>query len=657
MSNELLGGPVAQAIGWSLLHLVWEAALVGAILAAVLALMSRRSANARYLVSCAALALLPFLAVITALRSYDAPVHVTSSDVAPAESAAVGGGATSNLINYLVASNDSTTTFQSIMSSARGWLPQIVLVWLAGVTFFSIRLVVSWTRVRKLARESAQPAGASWQRVASRLADALALKRAIALVESAAVEVPTVIGWLRPVILLPASTLSGLTPEQLEMVLAHELAHIRRHDFFVNLLQTVVETLMFYHPAVWWISNRIRDEREHCCDDLAIAVCGNPLQYARALTRLEELRADQTELAVAANGGSLMTRIRRLVVSQKESSPSTRWAAGAAVLAVVALLLTLPSLPALADHEADEKPAAKCAKAAKTSIDVHAEKDDVDVDVDNSSESDGNDGDTPQADPAVVPAPETAPAPAVTPAPQVVTVPDIRVAVEAPGVSVTVPPIATSVAPRAMALARAAVAGIAPRAPMASMRIRGDEKEFGASGKLSVDELIELRSAGVTPEYINDMRSNSGFAELTLRDIFELRAQGVTPEYLKQIRNAGVPLKTPREAVELRAMGVTPEYVASMAKTGYGNLAVKDLVELRAQGVTPAYIAELSNLGYKNLSVRDVVELRTMGVSTAFVKALAEAGYSNLSARDLVRLAASGVNADFIREMSQYRKK
>src|ERR1051326_1469206 len=292
LSKELLGGPVPQAIGWSLLHLVWEAALVGGILAAVLALMSRRSANARYLVACAALACLPFLVVITALRSYEAPIHVSPSPAI--ESAAPSGTATSMIatsINYFVASSDATTTtFETLASTARGWLPQIVLVWLAGVTFFSIRLVVSWTRVQKLARAGAQPAGASWQRIASRLSGALALKRAIALVESASVEVPTVIGWLRPIILLPASTPSGLTPEQIEMVLAHKLAHIRRHDFFVNLMQTVVETLMFYHPAVWWISGRIRDEREHCCDDLAIAVCGNPLQYARALTRLEELQ-------------------------------------------------------------------------------------------------------------------------------------------------------------------------------------------------------------------------------------------------------------------------------------------------------------------------------------------------------------------------------
>src|SRR5262249_26688490 len=127
---------------------------------------------------------------------------------------------------------------------------------------------------------------------------------------------PMVIGWLRPVILLPASAMTGLTPQQLEAIIAHELAHIRRHDYLINLLQAVIETLLFYHPAVWWVSRRIRQEREHCCDDLAVAVCGDALTYARALLEMERLRAAGPQLAMAANGGLLMNRIRRLVGAQ-----------------------------------------------------------------------------------------------------------------------------------------------------------------------------------------------------------------------------------------------------------------------------------------------------------------------------------------------------
>jgi beta-lactamase regulating signal transducer with metallopeptidase domain len=643
MSSELFGGPIAQAIGWSLLHLVWEATIVAGILAAVLALMARRSANARYVVSCAALALLPVMALVTAVRAYDAPLKDAVAPVAA--TAGEGAGATPSFTQLLVPADDTAPTLlRDLGGHARGWLPQIVLLWLAGVTFFSIRLLVSWTRVQRLARAESQPASPSWQRAISHLADALRLRRAISLVESAAVEVPTVIGWLSPMILLPASTLTGLTAEQIEMVLAHELAHIRRHDFFVNLLQTVVETLMFYHPAAWWISRRIRMEREHCCDDLAIAVCGNPLQYARALTRLEELRAAQTELAVAANGGSLMMRIRRLVVQKESTGSAARWAAGAAVLAVVVMLFTLPSLPALANKEEPAKPAAK---PAKTEIEVHAEQAD-----EHSTDSD-TDVETPDddSDEQVTPAPPATPPPAAMAAPMVETP-------EPPLVSINVEPIvraAIAAAPRPMiTIAPEAVAAAAPHAMR--LRTRGD-RELLSNGKLTVDGLIALRTAGVTPEYINDMRNNAGFGELSLQDILEMRMQGVTPSYIKDLRDAGVTVKTPREAVEMRMQGVNADYVRRMASSGYPNLSPRELIELRIQGVTPEYVHDMAAAGYKNLTARDLISLRVHGVSTSFIKALADAGYANLSAEDLARLAMSGVNADFIREMSQYKKK
>ncbi len=157
------------------------------------------------------------------------------------------------------------------------------------------------------------------------------------VLESVVVQVPAVVGWLRPVLLLPASALAGLTPTQLEAVIAHELAHIRRHDYLVNGLQTAVETLLFYHPAVWWVSTRIRQKREHCCDDVAIALCGDPVEYGRALADLDELRPPDGALVVAASGGSLTARIRRLVDGPV---PPPRPALAGLVLCGVAAALT-----------------------------------------------------------------------------------------------------------------------------------------------------------------------------------------------------------------------------------------------------------------------------------------------------------------------------
>jgi hypothetical protein len=147
---------------------------------------------------------------------------------------------------------------------------------------------------------------------------------------------PSVIGWLRPVILAPVGVLIGLAPEQVEALLAHELAHVRRHDYLVNVLQGFAESLLFYHPAVWWISNQIRAEREHCCDDLAVAASGDVLVYARALAELESMRpAHFKAAALSANDGSLLRRIQRLVDPVAAHRP-----AGAGVaLSLGALLL------------------------------------------------------------------------------------------------------------------------------------------------------------------------------------------------------------------------------------------------------------------------------------------------------------------------------
>jgi uncharacterized protein (TIGR03435 family) len=157
------------------------------------------------------------------------------------------------------------------------------------------------------------------------------------LLVSALVQVPTVVGWLRPVVLVPVGALGGLPAEHLEALLLHELAHIRRHDYLINILQSVAESLLFYHPAVWWVSGHIREERELCCDDLAVSINGDALTYARALAQLEAYRPAHLSAAIAANGGSLADRIARLL---GHSRPAVRTGLGPGVVTVAILLVT-----------------------------------------------------------------------------------------------------------------------------------------------------------------------------------------------------------------------------------------------------------------------------------------------------------------------------
>jgi len=235
-------------------------------------------------------------------------------------------------------SSSSMSTPTALVEAVQPWL---VPVWLLGVTALSLRFAGGWLQVQRLRYHSTSPATAAVSDAVRRLSARLGLRRRVSVLRSPRVAGPLTLGWLRPAILLPASTLSGLDPRQLELVLAHELAHVRRHDYLVNLLQSVAEILLFFHPAAWWLSRRIREEREMCCDDVAVATCGDPVSLARALATLEQHRATRVGLVAAATGGSLLVRVRRLL--GMPSTPDPRPSGWVSLLLVVGLLMAIGS--------------------------------------------------------------------------------------------------------------------------------------------------------------------------------------------------------------------------------------------------------------------------------------------------------------------------
>jgi len=215
-----------------------------------------------------------------------------------------------------------------------------VLAYLLGTAILTLRLLNGYWRLRRL-RRNVTPTDATLQNRLTALMKRWGITRSVALVESAMVEVPTVVGFLRPMILLPLTATSGLSADQVSALIAHELAHVRRHDFLINAMQAVIETLLFYHPAIWWISRRIRQEREHCCDDMVVSLGTSRVVYAKALAEMESLRPS-TALAMAANSGSLLPRIRRIL--QPNGGQAHRLninAIGMAIFASVILMVTL----------------------------------------------------------------------------------------------------------------------------------------------------------------------------------------------------------------------------------------------------------------------------------------------------------------------------
>ena len=282
--------------GWTLLHFVWQGALLGLTVAGVLWLCRRRSANARYAVASGGLVALLAAPVVTAAVLWQAARAV--EPLRPADRAAAREPGNRSPEGHALVARDSLGTLHARLAAA---LPGVVAVWLAGVSLLLVRTGGGLWRVHRLHEAGLAAPASRWQEAAARLASRLGLVNAVRVVESRLVGTPTVVGWMRPIILLPVAALANLTPAQVEAILAHELAHIRRHDYLVNLLQSLGETVLFYHPAVWWVSGRIRAERENCCDDVALVVSGDRVGYASALAALEEWRGRETAPALGAD--------------------------------------------------------------------------------------------------------------------------------------------------------------------------------------------------------------------------------------------------------------------------------------------------------------------------------------------------------------------
>jgi beta-lactamase regulating signal transducer with metallopeptidase domain len=350
------GQSALSTVGWALVHSLWQGALVAILFACFSALAARAGAGVRYACACVALALMLLTPLATAcLGGVSArglfareqfSTEWTWADSAR-ERVRAGQGFESAATRAPQGEGrapGSTPTLRELAEEGlTGLVPWFAAVWFVGVALLASRLVGGWLLVLRL-RRSARPVAEAFEELLSRVSRRLRVSRAVRLCRSALVEVPTVVGHLRPIILIPASALVGLTPQQLEAVLAHELAHVRRYDYLVNLLQTAAEVLLFYHPAAWWLSRRLRVEREHACDDAAVeAVAGDVLLYARALAALETLRparAHAPALALAADGGSLMQRIQRLVrLNQKADNRNAHARAPFVAAALLALLL------------------------------------------------------------------------------------------------------------------------------------------------------------------------------------------------------------------------------------------------------------------------------------------------------------------------------
>ena len=362
MTGLWLASPWSGSLGLTLLHFVWQGTLIAGVV--YLTLLFVRSSQARYRLTSLALLAMAVAPLGTVAVLSGKPVATPSSlsSSVPTATAMPGIGPvnkeTASMVERSAAVVQQPTSFRSRVAVRDfSWgtlLPYLVIFWLSGVGLLSVRLLGGWWLSRRWRRVQVF-APLELQHRLLKLSKRLELERSVRLLVSTRVAAPVVLGWVKPVILLPASALTGLSLAQLELVLAHELAHVKRHDYLVNLVQNLLETLLFYHPAVWWVSGIVRQEREFCCDDLVTSLGGDRRVYAEALTRLERQRTPS--LALGAGDGALLHRVKRLLGVETSAAPTAGWALLVTVLATgLITLATLMQTPARAQADVAPTP-------------------------------------------------------------------------------------------------------------------------------------------------------------------------------------------------------------------------------------------------------------------------------------------------------------
>jgi beta-lactamase regulating signal transducer with metallopeptidase domain len=595
--------PTVQAVAWTLIHFCWQGAAIALMYRGLSFLTARCSSNARYVLALCALLLMLAASVATfafemrsgssaaAFATNGADAHYGISPVKTPQSVAP----------QPTASAPSTASMH--LSDSLLLLPALPLqvvrlidgLWLLGVLLLALRSIGGWWLIQRLRATATVEASAAVHASFRHITHLLGLEKPVLLRVSSAIAGPVTVGALRALVLLPLSAVTSLGTEELEVVLAHELAHIRRADFVWNLVQTFVETLFFFHPAVWWIGGRIRHERELCCDDLALTVCPDPVVYAHALFRLEQQRTRQLQIAMALDGHqpgrTLRMRIARILGEPVgESSSRGPFSLVAASAVLVILLLSVPQVLA-----------------------------------------------------SLKPAP-------VTVHPQIaVSAPTVTANVHVSAPPAVIAPIVAQVTAHAVAAASSSI----PREDAEKQQSESPNQEgkgnyidrMKAAGyDVDLDKYIAMKIQDVTPEYAAAM-SKLGFGKLSADDLIACKIQGVTPEFIANIKQNGLEVKSIQDAISYRIFDVSPEFIAQMKAAGFSGMSSQQLLAMRVQGVTPEYARSIVQQ-FPGATAEDIVKTRIFNIDAAFIEMAKKHGFTGLSLDKLVQLRISGIFDD-----------
>src|ERR1022692_2559139 len=631
-----------QSLGWALLHFLWQGTALAALAAAAMALCRR--ASARYLLGVGALGLM-LLAPLATFFFYSQQ-HSGVAEIARSSPLAAAAWTTAK---SEIAGRRSTQP--SSITPSLDALPWLVEAWLLGVAFFSLRSAGGFFLLERERRRQSSIVSPRLLEICRTLQCRLGLDRAIAYCECKWLQAPAVIGGCRPIVFLPATALTGLSEEQLHAVIAHELAHILRFDPFVNVFQVCVETLLFYHPAIWWLNKRIRAEREHCCDDVAVTLCGNAVEYARALTLMEEWRSAPV-FAMAANRGPLTERIVRVLGLKTLGAGMRGIGLTGSILCLAAALTAGNALVGMA-HPPSARAGAIWQAAAKSTDSAQQ----------------------PGASSATISKPSPAHSQSNEPTSASSSASSFVDAMKAAGLKdLTVDQLVAlkiqdvtpeyvreiheqGLNPEADNLIAMRVQGITPeyvrelrasglnpdQNQLIALKVQGADGEYyrglkEAGIQPDADTLIGLKVQGVTPEYVREIRA-AGLT-VTADQVIGLKVQDVTPSYLKALHDLGIDPRTD-DVIGLRVQDVTPEYVRGIQALGLKPSA-SELIGMKVQDVTPEYIKALQSAGFK-VGVGDIIGAKVQDVTPEFIERAKQHGFKDLTLQKLIQLRQLGI--------------
>jgi len=620
-----LSPEILRTLGWTLLHFLWQGAGLAALIAVAAAIC--RSASARYALAVGALVLMLVSPAVTFtwLRAQANPAVRTG-----AEGALTWAGTPTQNATALSGSRAPVAESEATQPT---WMLWLVEAWFLGVLVLSLRTAGGLILIERMRRKEIKRVGEELYARCLALQRKMGIERFIQYCECHRLDAPAVLGWFRPVVLLPVRALTGLTEAQIEAVIAHELAHIRRLDCFVNLFQIATETLLFYHPAVWWVSQRIRAERENCCDDEAIAICGDAVNYARALTLMEEWRTAPA-LMMAANRSPLGERVMRLLGWNGTAGRIRVAGLAGSFVCLVGALLAANAFLGVAHAAWGSAAPGRQEQGSSSVIVVTPEP----------ASAKERAAQAARPAPAVQPVPKPQPNPASEPQ----TANDGKKqsymdAMAAAGVKIT--DVDELISLKIQGVTPEYIKGmhdlgLQPNAEeLIGMKVQGITPEYVREmrkfdSNASIDDLIGMKVQGITPEYFREARKT--YSNLSIEELIGMKVQGITPEYVREFHDLGLQ-PSADELIGLKVQGVTPDYVKEMRATGL-KPNTDELIGMKVQGITPEYVRSMQAAGFKDLDCDELIGAKVQGVTPEFIEKARKHGFQNLTLDKLIAL-------------------